>query len=138
MTEAEQFFWERIVGMPSLEAEQELVLRREGVTAEMSALQSELEEAKRRRNATAESAIGRQLFQLAASLTLVNERIKYLRQVADRIMWRKAVKEVLGQEAYEQCCEWIAMHDEAAPFRREWAKTRTKAKQQKRAERQHA
>ncbi len=138
MTEAEQFFWDRIAGMPSLEAEQELVLRREGITTELSALQSALAAATRRHDSTAESAIGRQIFQLSASLTLVNERIRHLRHVADRIMWRKAVKELFGQEAYERCAEWVAMNDEADPFRRQWASAKTKRKRAAQSERQPA
>lgn len=125
MSEEEQFFWDRIAGMPSLEAEQELVLRRERISSELSAMQLELADAKRRRDYTAESALGRQLFRMAASLTLVNERIKYLRKVHDTIMWRRAVSAVLGADAYEQCAAWVAQHDESADFRRQWASKKT-------------
>ena len=97
----------------------------------MAALQVERTEASFSRNYTAETAIGQQLHGMMAMLTVVNERIKYLRKIQDSIIWRKAVKELLGEDAYEQCAAWIAANDEAAPFRREWARPKSKAKMER-------
>ncbi len=126
----EAIFWERVTAMPSLEAEQELVLRRERYAAEQQELMLAREIAERRRDHTAHAALGRQMFILAQQVVAINERIKYLRRMSDRITWRKAVQEVLGPDAFEQCSAWIARNDEAAVLRRGW----NEAKRQKRTD----
>ncbi len=116
----EAIFWERVNAMPALEAEQELVLRRERYATEQQELTLARTAAEKRCDHTTHAALGRQMFVLAQQVVSINERIKYLRRVGDRISWREAVKEVLGPEAVEQCAEWIARNDEAEALRRGW------------------
>lgn len=124
----ESIFWERIADMPAWEAEQELVLRRENNALEIVMLQSlmaeELEASNGRK--TAESRrIGEELYAIGAQNSLINERIKYLRRLQDSISWRRAVRAVCGDDAYEECAQWCAREEvEKDDKRREWAKCR--------------
>lgn len=120
MTDDEAIFWERVTSMPALEAEQELVLRRERYAVEQQELILARAAAERRHDHTTHAALGRQMFVLAQQAVQINERIKYLRRVGDRVTWREAVKQVLGQEAAEQCAAWIAQNDESEALRRCW------------------
>jgi hypothetical protein len=116
----EAIFWERVNAMPLLEAEQELVLRRERYAVEQQELTLARAAAEQRRDHTTHAALGRQMFVLAQQVVSINERIKYLRRIGDKVNWRRAVAEVLGQEAVEKCAAWIAENDEAEAMRRNW------------------
>lgn len=120
--QSDAIFWERLAGMPIAEAEQELVLRREHIASEAADLLREKIAAEACGNKAAALAIGRQMFDTQSRLTLVGERIKYLRRTIDSLQWRKAVFAVLGADAHEACAAWIVQQDEGAAFRGEWAK----------------
>ncbi len=104
----EQIFWDRLVDMPLVEAEQELVLRREEIAKEES-------QRAQRLNATTANSARRNDYrkEIAASkaaeanLTKINERIKYYRKLQDRLHWRNAVREFFGDDAVTECLVWM-------------------------------
>lgn len=106
-TADDEIFWERIIDMPPWEAEQELVLRREKVVAEIGAMLNEMAAAKAAGNLKRAGVLAIQQHAHAAQLTKVNERIKYLRKLQNRVQWKEAVLALYGQEAYERCVVWI-------------------------------
>lgn len=108
--EDDAMFWERLVGMPALEAEQECVLRRENCCLQVAML---TEEATRVR-AEHRGGWQRELKQIGAGitathaqLTKLNERIKELRKLLERIRWRQAVEALYGQEGVTACLVWM-------------------------------
>jgi hypothetical protein len=109
--EDDAIFWERLAEMPFEEHEQECVLRREHVVLQLGVLAEAKSLAEGRGSKAEASAIGRDIFALGAQLTMLNERIKYIRRLMDSLSWRKAVRSVLGEEAYEQCVVWRVMQE---------------------------
>ena len=125
----EQFFWERISGMPMFEAEQELVFRKEGILLENAMLAHEracLLESRGKKNEQEANRIGVAISENCALMTKISERIKYLRRAQDSIQWRKAVVAIFGQDGYEACAVWVAQNDEAQDWRREWSGAKDK------------
>ena len=113
MRNDDQVFWDRIADMPSWEAEQECVLRREHNSLQLSMLQRELVGVQDRRGAKCKEArdIGVAIFEVNAQNTALNERIKYLRNLQAKVCWRMAVETLFGVEAVEQCKVWLAQND---------------------------
>lgn len=119
MNEDDQIFWDRLQDMPHFEAEQELVMRREDLLLQRAMLAGELEKAKETRSRKDVTRIGTGLLDVAAQLSLINERIKYIRRLGDRIKWRAAVAAVAGEDVVEQCLIWMEMeYAEEFAFRR--------------------
>lgn len=122
----DKVFWERLADMPFWEAEQELVLRREhnqlqlGVLASArAALVGNLTKAAKREAAE----LGAAMAGIHQQMTLINERLKYLRKLQERIHWRAAVKATLGDEAALACSIWIEQQwAEVYDARRKWAR----------------
>lgn len=104
--DSDKVFWERLAEMPVIEQEQECVLRREHVALRLAMLHGEKVAAEDRHDKREASRIGVAMFEDNAQITVLNERIKYLRRLLEAISWRNAVKAVLGQEAYEQVVLW--------------------------------
>lgn len=100
----DDLFWDRIEEMPLIEAEQELVLRREKNNLTIAMLKREQETAWPQKE---KDKIGVEMFQVMAQMTKINERLKYIRKLQDTIRWKNAVKALYGQEAVEQCLIWI-------------------------------
>jgi hypothetical protein len=118
----DRVFWDRLAEMPALEAEQELVSRREGLMLEVNMLRNEMSAAKHAKREKEAIEIGRAIRDADSQLGLIGERIKYMRKVEDAIRWRKAVETVLGQEALEACLIWRVQEGrEADDMRRSWA-----------------
>lgn len=116
--DSEAIFWERVADMPAWEAEQELVLRRESVVLENAMLMSERE---RLSNGRESRAISAAIAENNAQLTAIGERIKYLRKLQDKVQWKKAVIDLFGQEAFEQCVVYMEQqYGEKCDQRREW------------------
>ena len=114
-------FWERIADMPAWEAEQEIVLRREQLVLENSMLSGEREKAGQKTKEARE--IGVAIQENNAALTKCAEKIKYLRNLQNRLAWRMAVEQVCGIEAVEKCLIWMEMMDgDKYKKRQEWAK----------------
>lgn len=107
----DRVFWERLKEMPWTEAEQECVSRREELCLQLAVLETRLQEVGRT------SAEGRELggakIDIQAQLTLVGERMKYLRRVMDQVKWRTAVITVCGPEVFQECAIWIAAQEES-------------------------
>jgi hypothetical protein len=96
-------FWERLREMPDVEAEIELVMRRHALTDENAALIV----FRRGRYDQAADEAGIRIIQNQAQQTRIADELKIVRNRMDRTNWRKAVKTVLGHEAYIQCALWI-------------------------------
>jgi len=98
---------ERVAEMPDIEAEQELVLRKENFALEMAVLNAELSKTqtgknKRRRDVGyAIQVIGQDQCRMNAVLDQVRKRI-------ERRKWSNAVMAVCGTELYAKCREWMA------------------------------
>lgn len=107
-------FWDRVADMPAWEAEQELVRRRERLTVENDEML-----AHKGRNG---DEFGVRIMANNRQLTMLNERIKYLRNLQAKMHWKDAVRALFGQEAYEQCVVWIEQqYGHMDNQRREWA-----------------
>lgn len=107
---SDQVFWDRLQDMPLAEAEQELVLRREENALVLAMLQKEKSEAK---NKFIEKDIGNEIFNVMSQMTKINERIKYLRKLQDKVTWKNAVRALYGQDAVEECVIWIETNGRA-------------------------
>lgn len=105
----DMIFWDRIHDMPPVEAEQECVLRRENNSLQIAMLQREHAGVIDRRGAKCQEArdIGVAIAEVGAQNTALNERIKYLRKLQDKLQWKEAVRTLFGDEACEQCVVWI-------------------------------
>lgn len=115
----DDIFWERISEMPFSEAEQECVIRREHNVLEIAMLQGEIEKIKSRTGLKANGSkecrdIGVVLMGVMGQNTLLNERIKYLRRVQDKINWKEAVRALYGDDAVEDCKLWIEQNIQPA------------------------
>lgn len=109
MKEPDSIFWDRLADMPFAEAEQECVIRRENNSLEIAMLQQEISAILDRtgvRNQEAKS-IGSEMAGIMAQNTILNERIKYLRRLQDKVKWKEAVRAVFGDDAVDQCVVWI-------------------------------
>lgn len=58
-----------------------------------------------------EKLIAQEIAQIQCSLSVINERIKHYRKVANSLSWSNAVKAIFGQEGYEQCREWMVANE---------------------------
>lgn len=102
---SDQLFWDRLEEMPLIEAEQELVLRREENSLALAMLKNEKSNV---RNRFAEKDIGNEMANLMAQMTKINERIKYIRKLQEKFKWKNAVSALYGQDAADECVIWIA------------------------------
>jgi hypothetical protein len=118
--ESDAVFWDRLHGMPNWEAEQECVMRRERLALENAMLN--VEKVKSRRPLERDQ-LGAAILENNSQLTTLNERIKYLRKLQDRIQWKETVRELFGDEAVTQCKVHMEMQwAEVFSKRREWSK----------------
>ena len=118
-------FWDRLHDMPMLEAEQECVMRREQLALENAMLNTERTKINPPANSKEREAfkdMGIAMSENMAQMTKLNERIKYLRKLQDKVCWREAVRDLFGDEAVEQCLVLMEqrMH-ELYDLRRQWA-----------------
>lgn len=104
---------ERVADMPDIEAEQELVLRKENFALEMAMLSAELSKLppdKKNKKRTdigyAIQVIGQDQFRMNAVLAAIRKRIEARK-------WSNAVMSVCGSEVWAQCREWMAAQDGA-------------------------
>lgn len=102
---SDDIFWERLLEMPDIEAEQELVARRAIVIRENAELSAW---AAGRFN---KEGVGAQINQNNLQLTLLNDHLKMIRKRMDRCSWKNAVLECLGQDAFDICQHWIRQNE---------------------------
>ncbi len=95
---------ERVAEMPDIEAEHDLVLRKEKSALEVAMLQGEL----RKANNKNKSDIGRALQVMGQDNLRINAALKMTRQRMDAKSWSKAVMAVCGPELFARCREWMA------------------------------
>lgn len=102
-------FLERIAEMPDIEAEQEIVLRKEHAALEVAMLQRELAREKARAGAKSAAVIqiGHALQVCAQDNTRLNASLKDVRARMERLSWGNAVRAVFGSEGYEACRVWM-------------------------------
>lgn len=109
---------ERVAEMPDIEAEQELILRKEGFALEMSMLQTELHKLEghgtKSKKTKAQQEIGRALSVIGNDQTRLNAALKLLRQRLEAKRWSNAVMAVCGAEAWAECRVWMAAQDGVA------------------------
>lgn len=103
---------ERVAEMPDIEAEHELILRKEKSALEMEMLQGELQKISshgtKNKKTAAQQEIGRALQVMGQDNLRINAALKLIRQRIDARGWNKAVMAVCGPELFAQCREWMA------------------------------
>lgn len=109
----DKVFWDRLVEMPDIEAELELIGRRDGLLLENAMLSTEKREAK---NRFVESDIGIAIQENASLVAKINDELKIIRERMNRLSWKAAVKAVFGDEGYLQCVIWIETHGGARNY----------------------
>lgn len=121
---ADKVFWDRVEDMPAWEAEQECVSRREQLCLESAML-----EAERNKLLPLNSLIRSKEYKLlgiamkdiGSQCTKLNEKIKYLRKLQNRLQWKDAVRTLFGEESFEQCVVWLEQqYGHMSATRREW------------------
>lgn len=108
--EDDAMFWERLADMPALEAEHECVLRRENCCLQVAMLREEAARVRAEHRGGWQrelERIGAGSAAAMAQLTKLNERIKELRKLQDRIAWRRAVEALYGQDGVTACLVWM-------------------------------
>jgi hypothetical protein len=105
-------FLEVVQEMPDVEAEQEIVLRKENAALELAMLNAELSRFDKKSDHGKE--IGYAIQVVCADNVLLNARLKEVRARMERLKWSNAVLAVLGSEAWEACREWMAMQETTA------------------------
>lgn len=104
-------FLEVVQEMPDVEAEQEIILRKENAALELAMLNAELSKCDKKSHQGKE--IGYAIQVVCADNVLLNARLKEVRARMERLKWSEAVLTVLGHEAWESCREWMAMQETA-------------------------
>ncbi len=111
MNRDDQVFWDRIADMPWVEAELECVKRREELTQQRHDLEAEvLSQTHRQRRDLAKLNAK----EIDGQLTLLNERIKWLRKVQARVSWAEACRAVLDHETYTEVRVRMALLEQEA------------------------
>ena len=60
--------------------------------------------------------------EIAAQLTKINERVKYLRKLQTMLQWKEAVRVLFGQDAFDECVIFIEQrYQHLEDTRHEWA-----------------
>jgi hypothetical protein len=123
--DADKVFWERLEEMPAWEAEQECVSRREQLCIENAMLDSErnklmpLDSSVRTRE---HRVLGVAMHENNSQCMRLNERIRYLRKLQDRVQLKHAVITLFGNESFEQCVVWLEQqYGHLSATRRDWA-----------------
>ncbi len=123
--ESDAIFWDRLQDMPAWEAEQECVMRREELSMQNAMLMTErtkMAPAIGRTQQAEYAALGLAIADNNAKLTKLAERIKYLRNLQNRICWKQTVLQLFGEEVVQQCLIHMEIQwAEVMKKRREWA-----------------
>jgi hypothetical protein len=103
-------FWERLAGMPALEAEHECVLRREANCLALAMLNTErtrIKEEGRYKHQVELARIDADTRELQAQMTKLTGKLKELRKLQTRIAWRSAVQALYGEDGVAACLVWM-------------------------------
>jgi hypothetical protein len=111
-------FLDYIAFMPDIEAEGEIIQRREAVKLEFNMLTTLRHDevvrtgvGKGKNKSKTLVEIGAAISVIGSDLALLNEALKKLRQRMDRTAWREAVLALYGEEGVLQCKLWIIQND---------------------------
>lgn len=102
-------FLDRLRDMPDIEAEMELVLRKERQAAEHAVItnaRAELEANGKKGDEW--RRLGQEISVMMQDSTLINEALKACRKRQESIAWPRAVRAIFGDEGYTQCRVWMA------------------------------
>jgi hypothetical protein len=106
---SDEMFWMRLRTMPDLEAEQILRDRRDELGLERGLI----------RTAHAAAGTAKERTRLQAALSemraldqKIGDELHSICKRQDRLAWQKAIREVLGEEAYLQVRAWVIMNEE--------------------------
>lgn len=106
----EAIFWERLRGMPAVEAEQECVLRREYMLLQMNMLKNQKPEPGPGR-IREQKRINEEIWLMQQTIGVINERMHFYRNVRNNASWSNAVKALFGQDGWNQCREWVVAQE---------------------------
>jgi hypothetical protein len=101
MNRDDQVFWDRLQDMPWVEAEAECVRRREEVALQKNMLDNTLKAARTSRE---RDDIVAGLNDCNSQLTLLNERIKWLRKTQAQANLKEACRQVLDADTFAEVC----------------------------------
>ncbi|CAN7784347.1 hypothetical protein LJR175_008394 [Variovorax sp. LjRoot175] len=109
-------FLERVQYMPDVEAEQELLARKNLQAAETARLQMELRRLDSARGVKCKESrdIGYRLQAMTSDNARLASTLKELRIRMERSNWSNAVRAVFGSEGRAQCREWMAAEQAAS------------------------
>lgn len=102
-------FLERVQHMPDIEAEAELLARKDRSALEMAMLNHE--RANLMPKSKEHKAIGVELLTMGYDNHRVNQALTARRRKMERLTWARAVTALYGQEGYEACRKWMACMD---------------------------
>lgn len=103
-------FWERLDGMPDVEADQELRLRRDQLVLENGMLKNEIDHGNLKQRER--HRIGVVICENNMLINRINQELRDISNRNTKTTWRRAVVAVLGEEAAEACRIWIAQTEE--------------------------
>lgn len=104
-------FLEIAAEMPSIEAEQEIMLRKETACLELAFLNTELAKYNGDKKHPIVREIGLAIQVVAQDLSLLNAALKEVRARMERTKWSEAVRALFGEDGWAQCREWMAAQE---------------------------
>jgi hypothetical protein len=107
-------FLEVVQEMPDIEAEQQIVLRKEQAAMELAMLNTELAKYGKDKKHPTVIEIGHAIQVVCADNVLLNARLKEVRERMSRLQWSEAVRAIFGVDGWAQCREWMAAQEVAA------------------------
>lgn len=103
---SDNVFWERLLGMPDIEALQELSQRREGMVIR----KTEIVDYWRGRYRKMSLEDTESIASIDLALVKINEEIKTRNRRMDNASLRAAVRAIFGEEGYAKCREWMMIN----------------------------
>ena len=104
--DTDEIFWDRLHGMPDVEAVHELTLRRDSITLENAMLHTERE---REHKVKQMQRLGVAIIANQSLLTKINTEIKVRNKRITCAGWQEAVRAIYGPEGYFKCREWMEL-----------------------------
>lgn len=107
-------FLNNVAHLPDIEAEGEIIQRRETHKLEYASLLNEKVLIFQRTGARTKEIreLNLAMSLIASDLSLLNEALIKLRQRMDRLSWQSAVRALYGDEGVLQCKLWIIQNDD--------------------------